>query len=148
MRVREGKMLVLLSPLLSFRFQCMFVHKIKECSKDTIFTATGKLFQVHKPNNSRFPPRENIFTGVERHFRNNVSIKPNGDKKLAKIEVDWIRTTTTETRNVYMFGEIVILAGQRCHNVKKLKRKNKKPRKLNTYALRLQELKNGNASAR
>jgi hypothetical protein len=125
-------------------FHTMSVHKIKECSKDPIFTATGKIFQMHKPNDSRILPRVKIYTGVERRFRKNVSIKPNENNKLAKVEVDWIRTTTIETGNIYRFGaakKIVVLAGQRSDTVKKLKRKNKKPRKLNTYALRLQELK-------
>ena len=96
--------------------QTMSVHKIKECSKDPIFTAAGKLFQIHTSNNSRILPREKIYTGVERRSRNNVSIKPNKNKELAKIEVDWIRTATIETRNVYRFWatkKIIVLAGQR-----------------------------------
>ena len=122
--------------------QTMSVHKIKECSEDPIFTATGKRFQMYKPNDSRILPRVKIYTGVERRFCKNVSIKPNKNNKLAKVEVDWIRSTTIETGNVCRFGatkKIVVLAGQRSHTVKKLKRKNEKPRKLNTYALRLQE---------
>ena len=106
------------------------------CNKKTI--------KMHKPNNSRILPRVKIYTGVERRFCKNVSIKPNKNNKLAEVEVDWIRTTTIETRHVYSFGaakKIVVLEGQRSHTVKKVKRKNKKPRKLNTYALRLQELK-------
>ena len=91
-------------------------------------------------NNSRILPRVKIYTGVERRFYKNVSIKPNKNNKLDKVEVDWISTTTTETGNIYRFGAaktIVVLAGQRSHTANKLKRKNKKPRKLNTYALRL-----------
>ena len=119
----------------------MTVHNIKECSRDPVFTATGKRFQIHKPNNSIILPRVNIYTGVERHFCKNVSINPNTDNK---VEVDWIRTTTIETGDIYRFGtakKIIVLASQRSHTVKKLKRKNKKPRKVNTYALRLKELK-------
>ena len=68
--------------------QPMAVHKIKECSKDPIFTATGKIFQMHKPKNSRILPREKIYAGVERCFHNNVSTKPNENKKLSKLDVD------------------------------------------------------------
>ena len=81
---------------------------------------------------------------MERRFRKNASIKPNKNNKLAKVEVDWIRIITIDTGNIYRFGaakKIVVLAGQRSHTVKKLKRKNKKPRKLNTYVLRPEELK-------
>ena len=81
-------------------FYTISAHKIKECSKDPIFTATGKIFQMHKPNDSRILPRVKIYTGVERRFHKNVSIKPNKDNKLAKVEVDWIRTTTIETGHV------------------------------------------------
>ena len=94
-----------------------------------------------KSNNSRILPGVKIYTGVERRFLRNASIKPNENNKLAKVEVDWTRTTTTETGNVYRFGatkKIIVLAGQGSHTVKKLKRQDKKPRKLNTYALRLQ----------
>ena len=55
----------------------MSVHKIKECSKDPIFTATGNRFQMQKPSNSRILPMEKICTGVEGSFHNNVSINPN-----------------------------------------------------------------------
>ena len=72
----------------------MSVHKIKECNKHPIFTAMGKLFQMHKPNDSRILPRVKIYTGVKRSFHKNVSTKPNANDKLAKVEVDWIRTTT------------------------------------------------------
>ena len=61
---------------------------------------------------------------MERRFRNNVSIRPNKNKKLAKVEIDWIRTTTIETRNVYRFGtakKIIVPAGQRRHTVKKVR---------------------------
>ena len=81
---------------------------------------------------------------MERRSQNNVSIKPNKNKELAQIEVDWIGTATIETRNVYRCGvaeKIAVLADERSHTNKKLKRKSKKPRKLNTYALYLQELK-------
>ena len=67
--------------------QTMSVHKIKECSKDPIFTATGKLFQMHKPNNSRILPREKIYAGVERRSRNNVSIKPKKIRNLLKLRL-------------------------------------------------------------
>ena len=35
----------------------MSVHKIRECSEDPIFTATGERFQMHKPSNSRILPK-------------------------------------------------------------------------------------------
>ena len=106
--------------------QTMSVHKIRECSKYPIFTATKERFQMHKPNDSRILQRVKIYTGVERRFCKNVSIKPIKNNKLAKVKVDWIRNTIIETGTVYRFGaanKIVVLAGQRSHTVKKVKEK-------------------------
>ena len=71
-------------------------------------------------------------------LRNNVRIEPNKNKPLAKSEVDWIRTTTIETRNIYRFGaanKIIVLEGTTDHTIKKVRRENKKPKKLNIYVL-------------
>ena len=38
--------------------QTMSVHKIKECSKDPIFTSAVKGFQMYKPNDSRILQRK------------------------------------------------------------------------------------------
>ena len=62
-----------------------------------------------------------LLTGVERHFCKNISIKPKENNEPAKVEVNWIRTTTIETGNVYRFGatnKIVVLAGRMSHTVK------------------------------
>ena len=123
----------------------MSVHKIKECSEDPIFNATGKqYFKCTNPTTQKSSQEQKEYTGVVRRLCKNVSIEPNENDKLAKFEVDWIRTTTIEIGNVYRFGatkKIVVLAGQRSHTVNKLNRMNKKPRKSNTHALHLQELK-------
>ena len=77
---------------------------------------------------------------VERGLNNNVNIKVNKIKSFANSKVGLIRTTTIETINIYRFGVtnyIVELAGQTDHTIKKARRKNNKPRKFNTYALRL-----------
>jgi hypothetical protein len=59
---------------------------------------------------------------VKSGLRNNVRIEPNKNKPLAKSEVDWIRTTTTETRDIYGFWaakKIVVLAGSTNCTIKK-----------------------------
>ena len=37
--------------------QTMLTHIIRECSKEPIFTAARKIFQMQKPNESRILPR-------------------------------------------------------------------------------------------
>ena len=95
-------------------FHTMPAHTIKECNKDPIFTATGKLFQMKKPKDTIILSREKAYAGVESGFCNNISIKPNKNQPLAESEVDRIKTTTIETRKFYRFGavkKIVVLAG-------------------------------------
>ena len=54
--------------------QIMVVYMIKECTKDPIVTTTGNIFQMHTLNDSIILPGVKTYTGVERRFRNNVSI--------------------------------------------------------------------------
>ena len=144
---------------LPLNFDSMTVGEIKQHYDDQIAAVSRELNEKaaqQRPERIRFVPRKGKMIRANKKWTS-------ARKEMGRSTMNAINTILIQPPSyrpdIFVFGSTKkqasshtvvgmmhtptcpTLAGQINHTSKKVRRKNKKPRKLNTYALRLQELK-------